>query len=427
MSNDCYSLNDNEKKDKLKMYKLIKPEIDVYLLQNRLTNVKRHIIEQEHNTNNTDRTTNITNFLNLNNKNENLSFNNISNSNLSQLNRNNEKISLNKNILQKLKKLNLPNFEKYSNAILFHNRKTKHLKFITRNKSELNKNKYKYDSNKNSTRKYIIKSCDLKSKFLTPAKRIINSNRNDTYNSNNKTCAQHNINRNNSSTIKLQRVNSAFLLPKIKTLNLEYNSSFSSSNKENEKEKIIINQNLNKLFYKIKKKIMPKKRVILSTYKLPSIINKKDKINSCIHKLEYGNSIVFVKTHLDGLEEKKKRKERQKAKTIRKYEINEGYVDLNVLNCGDNISFKTNLIAKDGIYYYEFNKNGRMETVEEKVHRVKKDKKEFQNLLERYKKNKMFKCIENKDFEINIKRNYGAEPIINKYIYRDLFHMLFKK
>ena len=102
-------------------------------------------------------------------------------------------------------------------------------------------------------------------------------------------------------------------------------------------------------------------------------------------------------------------------------------MDLNVLNSGNNISFKTNLIEKDGLYFYEFNKYGRMETVEEKVHKVKKDKKEFKKLLERYHKNEVFKNIENQDFEVNIKRNYGAEPVINKNIYRDLFHMLFKK
>ena len=412
------------------MYELIKPELDDYLLHNRLSNVKEYNLDQEHNTNNTNNTntnriTNITNILYFN-KNDNLSFNNISNSNLSQLNQNNDKISLNKNILKKLKKLHLPNVEKYSNAVLFNNRKTKYLKFITRNKSDLNKNKYTFINSNNYFTKNIIKTCDIKNKFLTPEKKIINSNQNSSYNINDKTCAQPITNTNNLSAIILPRVNSAFLLPKIKSLNFENNSSF-SSNKENEIEKIKINQNLNKLLYKIKKKIMPKKRVILSTYKLPSIINKKDKINSCIHKLEYGDSIVFVKTHLDGLEEEQKRTERKKAKTLRKYEINEGYVDLNVLNNGNNISFKTNLIAKDGIYYYEFNKYGRMETVEEKVHRVKKDKKEFKNLLERYKKNKKFKCIENKDFEINIKRNYGAEPIIDKNIYRDLFHMLVKK
>ena len=68
-----------------------------------------------------------------------------------------------------------------------------------------------------------------------------------------------------------------------------------------------------------------------------------------------------------------------------------------------------------------------METVEEKVHKVKKDKKEFRKLLERYNKNESFKIMENQEFEANIKSNYGAKPVINKNIYRDLFHMLFKK
>ena len=421
MTNDCYSVNNNEKNDKLKMYKLIKPELDAYLLHNRLSNIKKYNIAHEHNTNNTNRTTNITNILNIYKNNENISFNNISNSNsnLSQLNQNNEKILFNKNIIKKLKKFHLPNLNKYSNAILFNNRKSKHFIFATRNKSELNMNKYTFKNYNYSIEKNTIKSYKIKNKFLTPEKRRINSNNN--YNSNsNITFDRY---KNNSSQIK-QRINSAFLLPKIKSLILENNSS----NKENEKAKIIINQNLNQLLNKIKKKNNPKKKVDLCSYKLPNLINKnkKDKINSCIHKFEYGNSKVFEKTHLDGLEENQKRKER-KNKSLRQYEINEGYVDLNVLNIGDNISFKTNLISKDGIYFYEFNKNGKMETVEEKVHKVRKDKKEFKNLLERYKKNKKFNSIENKDFEINIKRNYGAEPIINKNIYKDLYHMLFKK
>ena len=167
--------------------------------------------------------------------------------------------------------------------------------------------------------------------------------------------------------------------------------------KEKEKEKLIINQNLKKLFYKIKKKIMPKKRVVLSSYKLPTILNRNNSKNlninpnSCIHRLEYGDSIVFVKTHLDGLEEEQKRKQKKKDKNIGKYEINEGYVDLNVLNSGNNISFKTNLIEKDGLYFYEFNKYGRMETVEEKVHKVKKIKKNLKNYWKDITKTKYLK------------------------------------
>ena len=100
--------------------------------------------------------------------------------------------------------------------------------------------------------------------------------------------------------------------------------------------------------------------------------------------------------------------------------------DLDVLNCGNNVSFQTNLIVKDGLYYYEFGKNGRMETVEEKVHKIKKDKKEFKQLMERYNKNRLNQYIENKDFEENIKKKYKAYPIINNNIYKDLYHMLIK-
>jgi len=444
MINDCYSLNDNEKNEKndkndnLTKYKLIKPKIDISLLNNRLSNIKKYNISNENNANSSnmfkiDR--------NLIFKNENISLNNISNSNINQLSQNNnKKISINKNFFKKIKKLHLPIQEKYSNAILFNNRKTKHFIFATRNKSSLNMDKNRLGNNisiendnlNNKKNFFSAKHYNLNNKILTPEKRInsgiflldkkLTKNNSYIYN----TSTHHNCEKKNTSA--LIRANSAFLLPKIKSLNLEKNLSFSMKKKEKEKEKIIINQNLKQLLYKIKSKILPKKRIILSSYKLPSIINKNKKnenINSCIHKLEYGNSIVFVKTHLDGLEEEQKRKEK-KAKTIRKYEINEGYVDLNILNSGNNISFKTNLISKDGIYYYEFNKYGRMETVEEKVHKIKKDKKEFKHLLERYKKNELFKFKENKDFEI-IKKNYGAEPIINKNIYRDLFHMLFRK
>ena len=108
---------------------------------------------------------------------------------------------------------------------------------------------------------------------------------------------------------------------------------------------------------------MPKKRIVLIPSKLPSILNKnkdiKENSKSCIHKMEYGDYIIFEKTHLDDFEEEKT-KDQKEDKNIGKYEINEGYIDLNVLNSGSNISFKTNLKQKDGIYFYEFNKSGRM-------------------------------------------------------------------
>ena len=181
------------------------------------------------------------------------------------------------------------------------------------------------------------------------------------------------------------------------------------------------------LLYKLDKKFRPKKKKILSPqHKLPSILNNKEKINksvSCIHKKEYGDFLVFEKTHLDGI----KCDINSSLTAIRnKYVINGGYVDLNVLNYGDNISFQTNLIEKNGICYYEFKKNARMETIEEKIHKVKKDKKEFKKMLERYHQQEISKNLENHDFEVNVKRGYGAPPLINKNIYKDFYHILFK-
>ena len=41
-----------------------------------------------------------------------------------------------------------------------------------------------------------------------------------------------------------------------------------------------------------------------------------------VYIIEYGNSIVFVKTHLEGI--LKRSKSEKESKTKRKYEINEG-------------------------------------------------------------------------------------------------------
>ena len=97
-----------------------------------------------------------------------------------------------------------------------------------------------------------------------------------------------------------------------------------------------IKKNLKQLLAKIKKKIRPKKIVLSQSPSISHNIN-----DSCIHKIEFWNSIIFEKTHLDGLLGKGRNEKR--TKTLKKYEINEGYVDLNVLNSGNNISFQTNL------------------------------------------------------------------------------------
>ena len=99
---------------------------------------------------------------------------------------------------------------------------------------------------------------------------------------------------------------------------------------------------------------------------------------------------------------------------------------MEVLGDGDNMSFKTDLIEKNGVLYYEYNRNGRMETVEEKIHKIHKDKKEFRKLLKKYNENEVFKAIKAKDFEI-VKKNYGTDSVVmNNNVYKDLYHMIFK-
>ena len=450
MQNVCYSSNINELKEKLSGCKTSK--IDNTLCHKKLNNLIDNNISNNFIANNSSIPKIMNRNLGL--KNENMSLNNIIPFN-PFIQKNFELTPIIKKKFRKINITKLPNPKKYSNAILFKKRDIKQIKYSSRNSSELNKYNIKLGNNINSFENDILnnkrnilmtkREIDFnRNYFLTPTKRRINSkiyeslssiNRSINYLKNNHKSALPSKKNERNPGIILPRVNSAIYLPKMNSLNPKKNSSLLLSKdlekeKEKEIEKIVINQNLKKLLYRIKKKMLPEKRVVLSSYKLPSLKmmrNKKDIINSCIHRVEYGDTIVLVKTHLDGFDEEQKRKEIKKAKTTRKYEINEGYVDLNVLNSGNNISFKTNLIEKDGLYYYEFNKYGRMETVEEKVHKIKKDRKEFRKLMERYNKNESFKMIENQEFEANVKKNYGAEPIVNQNIYRDLFHMLFKK
>ena len=195
--------------------------------------------------------------------------------------------------------------------------------------------------------------------------------------------------------------------------------------REKEKEKNIINDNLANLLHKIKQRILPKRKLIFEKYKLPDINSIKFKrIKPCIHIEEnFQGKIEFIKTHLDGLTKSKK----GKNKPQKRYGINKGYIDLKFLGDGNNVSFKTDLMEKNGEIYYEFNKNGRLETIEGKIHKVYKDNKEFIKLLQKYKENEVFKAIKAKDFEI-IKKNYGSDSVLlnNNNIYRDLYHMMFR-
>lgn len=472
MSNDSSVLNKTfEKNEEFSQYKINSPRIDISTLYKKLNKIKNfnfiHDLNNKSNKSNVIKKTLINQNLDVINEKEILN--------------NNKENKSNNNILDKIqkikiKKIKLPKLkEKYTNEILFKDRMFQNNRILQRNRSSLiykkdntneddiknmkkTQNKNCLSRNKNNFIRdriniFNIKKYSIVNRFLTPNKRPfiikdldsdsrdnrfnkqINYNINS-YNNNISTSYRSNSKNDNQNPI-LSRVNSAFFITGLNSYH-SYNNefrSFSSKNisdlnskiKEKIKSKLIINENLRNLLYKLDKKFRPKKKKILSPqHKLPSILNNKEKINksvSCIHKKEYGDFLVFEKTHLDGI----KCDINSSLTAIRnKYVINGGYVDLNVLNYGDNISFQTNLIEKNGICYYEFKKNARMETIEEKIHKVKKDKKEFKKMLERYHQQEISKNLENHDFEVNVKRGYGAPPLINKNIYKDFYHILFK-
>ena len=472
MSNDSSVLNKTfEKNEEFSQYKINSPRIDVSTLYKKLNKIKNfnfiHDLNNKSNKSNVIKKTLINQNLDVINEKEILN--------------NNKENKSNNNILDKIqkikiKKIKLPKLkEKYTNEILFKDRMFQSNRILHRNRSSLiykkdntnedniknmkkTQNKNCLSRNKNNFIRdriniFNIKKYSIVNRFLTPNKRPfiikdldldsrdnrfnkqINYNINS-YNNNISTSYRSNSKNDNQNPI-LSRVNSALFITGLNSYH-SYNNefrSFSSKNisdlnskiKEKIKSKLIINENLRNLLYKLDKKFRPKKKKILSPqHKLPSILNNKEKINksvSCIHKKEYGDFLVFEKTHLDGI----KCDINSSLTAIRnKYVINGGYVDLNVLNYGDNISFQTNLIEKNGICYYEFKKNARMETIEGKIHKVKKDKKEFKKMLERYHKQEISKNLENHDFEVNVKRGYGAPPLINKNIYKDFYHILFK-
>lgn len=472
MSNDSSVLNKTfEKNEEFSQYKINSPRIDISTLYKKLNKIKNfnfiHDLNNKNNKSNVIKKTLINQNLDVINEKEILN--------------NNKENKSNNNILDKIqkikiKKIKLPKLkEKYTNEILFKDRMFQNNRILQRNRSSLiykkdntneddiknmkkTQNKNCLIRNKNNFIRdriniFNIKKYSIVNRFLTPNKRPfiikdldsdsrdnrfnkqINYNINS-YNNNISTSYRSNSKNDNQNPI-LSRVNSALFITGLNSYH-SYNNefrSFSSKNisdlnskiKEKIKSKLIINENLRNLLYKLDKKFRPKKKKILSPqHKLPAILNNKEKINksvSCIHKKEYGDFLVFEKTHLDGI----KCDINSSLTAIRnKYVINGGYVDLNVLNYGDNISFQTNLIEKNGICYYEFKKNARMETIEEKIHKVKKDKKEFKKMLERYHQQEISKNLENHDFEVNVKRGYGAPPLINKNIYKDFYHILFK-
>ena len=222
---------------------------------------------------------------------------------------------------------------------------------------------------------------------------------------------------------KIFKNNLSIHFPKIKHKKIIFPESGSkscddayiSSKRENEKikEKNIIKENLTNLLYKIKQRILPKRKLIFEKNKLPEIDNINLKRNkSCIH----------LEKNFLGQDNSKKNKD----KSNKKYEINEGYVNLEYLGEGEKISFKTDLVVENGLIYYAFSKKGGMDTIEEKIHVVKKDKKELKNLFKKYNQIQLLKTLQAKDFQ-NIKKEYKADSFLtNKNIYKDLYHLLFK-
>ena len=362
---------------------------------------------------------------------------NISYQNKSEIIKPNTVTILNKIIEKeniKIDKIRPPKIaNKYSNVKLFTNRISKGMNFYnrmqlkkTKNKTiDLQRNIFNLHLNiLNSKKNLLLKEKKLKErkikfksifkelnpKFMNPAFIPLKEN-------------------------KMFRSNLSIFFPKVKLKKILFPESGSKSfdetyinkKKERENEKKIINDNLENLLDKIKKRILPKKKLIFGKSKLPEINNiNLNKIKSCIHiEKNFKGKVEFIKTHLDGIR-KLDNSIKNRYKSSKKYEINEGYIDLGVLGEGDNVSFKTDLIEENGLVYYGFSKSGEMDTIEERIHRIKKDNKEFKSLLQKYNKMKLLKTIQEKDFR-NIKKDYKQDSFISKKnIYKDLYHMIFE-
>lgn len=331
----------------------------------------------------------------------------------------------------KIKKIISPKDQfKYSNEKLFSNRITKGMLFYNKMKlkdlkSKTLKLEQKIDINKKKDSVLIPRKFDNKeiNYFSIDQKPNINLIRPIFSPINNKNLIKKH------STIDLSRLNNVnkknIFTPK--SCSKSFDETFMKKKEQKEKQKKSINENLLNLLNKIKWRVLPKRKLIFQKYKLPNINNIKSKNNkSCIHKEEnIKGEIEFIKTHLDGIT-KQKNNIKSKYKSEKRFEINEGYIDLEVLGDGSNVSFKTNLIEKHGVFYYEFSKSGLMDTIEEKMHKVQKDNNEFKKLLKKYNENEVVKAIQVKDFR-NIKKNYGTNSIdIKNNIYKDLYHMIFK-
>ena len=214
-----------------------------------------------------------------------------------------------------------------------------------------------------------------------------------------------------------------FSLKKNLKINFPKLNNKNSKTLEKEKSKENIKDNLINLLKKIKQRILPRRKLKFEKEKLPDI-NKLKKNESCIHKLEnLKGNIDFIKTHLDGIYTSTK-ENHNKYKLNKQFKINEGYIDLEVLSEGENISYKTDLVENKGLIYYIFSKNGNMDTIEGKKHKINKDKIEFKKLLEKFNKNVAFQTLKAKDFE-NVKKNCETDKVNMDKVYEDLYHIIF--
>ena len=82
------------------------------------------------------------------------------------------------------------------------------------------------------------------------------------------------------------------------------------------------------------------------------------------------------------------------------------------------------MVENKGLLYYIFSKNGNMDTIEGKKHKINKDKIEFKKLLEKFNKNVAFQTLKAKDFE-NVKKNCETDKVNMDKVYEDLYHIIF--
>ena len=264
-------MNDNEKQNKLDLKKIINKKIKPLLKRN-----KSDLYYQSHTSKINNDSTRFQNKSEL----------------IIQEKINMEISKLGKNNLDKL----IPKLEtKFTNEVLFSKRINKGINLL---------NKMKKRNLYNSHKNYLIKDASLSKfrnlSFLYPKK-----------NPNQKV---KNINISNQilspiSKNRSERRKEKIFFPKLNNKTIEicksnykrFNETSRIKKIEKEKEKENIKDNLIYLLYKIKQKILPKRKLKFEKNKLPDL-DKLKKIKSCIHKEKnFRGKVEFIKTHLDGI------------------------------------------------------------------------------------------------------------------------------